>query len=707
MVIIDLDTGQLVDEGESTSAVPTPAQIQPSAIIDLDSGSLISQELEAQPSTQPEPTFKPSPFPEEREETRAVEELPELGQGGLLSTEDTSKVVGLAPVLLATTNNEEIADIIQDNFKSIGKTFDPGGNILLTNNETGAQVVVNKPGLSRLDLLQGLGIAAAFTPAGKGATLGGAAISKGLGLAGAKAVGATAAAGAATSGLTQAAIEAIQSQVGGELNEEEIAIAAALGGAVETVIPAIQGIRQARKAKALGAQADELADVAQTIRPAQEASERTGIPLFQAQQTAIPAQLEKQSFVAQLPAGTRSAVKGLKTQNKAAGEAVENFLNAIAPPEAVVTGQSKFRTAAQNAVEKAKNIRAEKTSPLYTDAFAEGASVDTKPVKDFIAVELSELPESGQISKSLKKVDSLITPKEGQEQTLRFLHNAKLEIDQMLKGVGPDSLGNTTKAKLTEAKGLLLSQIDDASTSYKAAREAFSEASPAVTKMQDSLIGKIAALDDTQLKQISGKIFDPAQTNPQVILKAKKAITDVDPDAWTQLVRVELEKRLGAVKTTAEGGTIENIPGQLFRAIFPNNKSEKVLMNGLDQEARRNLVFLKTALGRARLGRPGGSQTAGREEIKKELRGGVSQSIRNFFDSPLKSLGSAGVSTVTGATADAAFNRRAAALSKALFDPTWKAEMKQLRQLNPNSPAAARAMAQLLKDIESSDKENK
>jgi hypothetical protein len=42
-------------------------------------------------------------------------------------------------------------------------------------------------------------------------------------------------------------------------------------------------------------------------------------------------------------------------------------------------------------------------------------------------------------------------------------------------------------------------------------------------------------------------------------------------------------------------------------------------------------------------------------------------------------------------------------LSKALFDPNWKAEMKALRALNPNSPASARALTQLINDIESTE----
>ena len=233
------------------------------------------------------------------------------------------------------------------------------------------------------------------------------------------------------------------------------------------------------------------------------------------------------------------------------------------------------------------------------------------------------------------------------------------------------------------------------SPSYRAARSEFIRLSPEVTKIQESIIGKVAALDDTQLKQASSKIFDAAQTNPKVIADARKVIMDVDPDAWNQLIRVEFEKRLGSIKSTAEAGTIENIPGQLFRAIFPNDKSTKVLMNALDAEGKKNLRFLQTALGRARLGRPGGSQTAAREEIKRELRGGIIQPIRNFFRGPITSITSTGE--------DFLFNRRVKILAKALFDPTWKAEMEAIRQFKSGSPAAARAMTQLLNDVEAQE----
>lgn len=610
---------------------------------------------------------------------------PELGT--LPEFQAEPEQIGVAFGLLSTFDEKAQRDIIQEAIpEAVFETTPDGSTIIEIPTEGGGsrRSVLNRPGLSKRDVANATAQILSFLPSGRFAALG-------------KTLAQKVARGAVGAGATEQALQ----EVGVELGRQErdptsTAIAAVTGGAAEAVLPAIQAVRGARQAARVGAGEEEVAQVATSIQAAQEATEETGVPLFQAQQTGVPAQLEKQSFVAQLPAGTQSAITGLKAQNKAAGDAVENFLGQIAPDEAIITGAERVRTAAQNAVEKAKSIRAEKTSPLFKEALSEGADVDLNPVNTFINDQLEELPNSGEIAKSLKRVKSLISKKA--KPSLRLLHNAKLELDQMLNKVGTDSLGNTTKAKLTEAKSILLQQMDEASPAYQTARQAFADASPAVTKIQESIIGKIAALDDTQLKQVSAKIFDPAQTNPKVIADAKKAITDVDPDAWNEIIRVELEKRLGKVKSTAESGTVENIPGQLFRALFPNEKSNKVLMNSLDAEGKKNLTYLKTALGRARLGRPGGSQTAGREEIKRELRGGVVKSIREFFQAP--------INTITNIGDDAAFNKRTREMAKALFDPTWKAEMKKVRQLKSDTPASARAMTQLLNDISTEEETN-
>ena len=42
------------------------------------------------------------------------------------------------------------------------------------------------------------------------------------------------------------------------------------------------------------------------------------------------------------------------------------------------------------------------------------------------------------------------------------------------------------------------------------------------------------------------------------------------------------------------------------------------------------------------------------------------------------------------------FDRNVARLSEVMFDPKFKPQLNKLKKLNPDSPAAARAMAQLL-----------
>lgn len=177
------------------------------------------QELEEIFASQESVQVQGAGLPEEDPRlTERLEEVPELGQGGLLSGEDSLKVKAIVPALLTATNPQELSQILTSNFSNIGVSMTPPsadtpqGRLIAVNNDTGATVELNKPGISQLDILQGLGITAAFLPGG----------SAGLAAGGAK--GLATLAGAA--GLTQAGIEAGQSLSGGTADPEEVAIAA-------------------------------------------------------------------------------------------------------------------------------------------------------------------------------------------------------------------------------------------------------------------------------------------------------------------------------------------------------------------------------------------------------------------------------------------------------------------------------------------------
>ena len=681
MAIIDLDLGTTTENKDEEGQVVTPQQSS-GMVIDLESGGMI-QASQPPMQTAKQPT-KQRGWTDMFTGSERIAETPELGTlpefGGTEEGDTLKTAIGM----LSTFDPKSQIEMIQQSIpEAVFETTPDGSTIIEVPTAEGGtrRSVLNTPGFSPQDLTTAMAQVLSFVPAARLVGLGKTVLSK-------LALGGTAA------GLTEQALQ----ETGVALGRKErdplgTGIATVTGGLAEVVAPAIQGIRGLRQGDRVVEGAEEIAQVSGNIDAAREASKETGIPLFQAQQTGIPAQLEKQSFVAQLPAGTQSSIAGLKSQNKAAGDAVDSYLEMIAPDNAVITGAEKIRTAAQAAVEKTKSIRREKASPLYTEAFESGRKVNTLPVKELIADKLLDTPPTGQIAVNLKKALGFVED----SPNLKNLHNAKLEIDQIIHSRGDNAIGGTTKKELLDVQRLLLEQMDSASPTYKSARAAFEAASPPVTAMQDSIIGKIASLDDNQLKSVASKIFDPSQTNPRVIRDAKNAITDVNPEAWDEIVRVELERRLGSIKSTAEGGTIENIPGQMYRALFPNDKSTKVLMSALDEDGKKSLKYLQTALGRARLGRPGGSQTAAREEIKQELRGGVVQSVRQFFKSPVTTLASTGE--------DVAFNSRVAALAKAMYDPTWKAEMKAITKLNPDTPAAGRALTQLLNDIGSSEKD--
>lgn len=628
-----------------------------------------------------------SPFPVERGESRAALELPELGTGGLLGGQDKLKIAAISPVLLATTDNQELANIITENFPDVGQQFSPAGELILANNKTGAKVIVNRPGLSRLDLLQGLGIAAAFTPAGRVSAIPAALTGKAV-------------AGAAGAALTQTAIEGIQSQVGGELDATEIALAGVLGGAAELVVPAIQAVRQARQAKQIGVEAAELPAAQAQVRQGKEAAtqleEVTGreVGLFPAQQTQQPSELLKQRLLPQLDAGSKRAAQALETQNKQVFDATADLVNTIAPAEVTATGASRFRTASQKALDSGKQRRSEAVKPLFNQAIKEGAKVDLKPVRSIIDEALLDAPPGGDLAKTMRKISNLIrSPVKGGVPSLRQLQKAKFQLDDMIEKFGEGALGNTVKRDVVELKQALVKQMEEASPLFKEAQEKFIELSPAVKELEDSILGQISKVEDVNLKNIAQRIFDPKEglTNPTVIKNAKKIIDQVDPGAWDDLMRVELNRRVGALEQLVEdlpGELVGNVPGQLRRAIFGNPSQRNALLAGMTKDQRKNFVYLDEVLRRASTGRAAGSPTTPFKETLERLRGVSAVIVESIF-SPLKKAGEGGGRLF--------FDRNVRRLTEVMFDTKFEPQLTKLRKLDPNSPAAARALAQLLK----------
>jgi len=140
-------------------------------------------------------------------ETDEISKLEEIGGADELS-QLSFPSFKTALGLLTTGEPEQKIKIIKENFPDATFRKDEKGNDIVSF-ESG-EYALNKPGFSIADLLGGIAQAAAFTPAGRAKSLGGAALG---------------------SGVTQAAIEGAKQLTGGDFEPENIAESAALGGA--------------------------------------------------------------------------------------------------------------------------------------------------------------------------------------------------------------------------------------------------------------------------------------------------------------------------------------------------------------------------------------------------------------------------------------------------------------------------------------------
>ena len=575
--------------------------------------------------------------------------------------------------------------------------------------------VLNRPGFSPQDLTTGIAQVLAFLPAAKLANL-------------VKGIGARMFVGGLAAGATeQATQEAGIAALGRETRDPTATgIAAVTGGLAEGVVPAVQAIRGAKQAAKLGTKTAEVEAAKKAIAPSQEAvaglKAATGqeVGLLKAQQTQLPSDLLKQRVLPQLDAGSKKAAAVLESQNKEAFDATSELINTIAGPEVTIKGAKQFRTAAEKAIKSAKNDRSLAVKPLYDDAFKEaqqqGGQVNLSPINDFVESELKNLvsddPASIALNSFLKRLKGeplpskpsgliigdggtpIIAATKGGNKPLSLeqLQSAKFTTDAQIEksgGLVLNSAQKNAKRLLSQAEKLYVEQLGKLSPAFKRANEEFARLSPAVKEVEDSLLGVAAKVKDVDLQNISRRIFSP-NSNPTVVKNAKTLIDKVDPDAWNNMLRGELQRRFGGIETLAEdipGELIGNVPGQLRRAIFGNPEQRRTLLSAMTQDQRKNFIYLDDVLRRASSGRAAGSPTAAFGQAIEKLKG-VGVVLRDAIFRPLKTFQETGERFL--------FDRNVVALTDVMFDPKFKPQLDKLRKINPNGPEAGTIIKELL-----------
>lgn len=176
-----------------------------------------------------------------RVERLRMSQVPEISQAGIKSIAPEAGL-GTAMLGLTTFDPQEFAQILKAQYPNIGIQSQPSGEVFAFNPETQQRVSLNRPGLSPMDVLQGLGVMSAFAGPAAAASAAPQAAGRLIGqqVAAPTAVRALAQSGAA--GLTEAGIQQAQAMSGGEFDPEEVALAAGLAGASELLVPAAQAV---------------------------------------------------------------------------------------------------------------------------------------------------------------------------------------------------------------------------------------------------------------------------------------------------------------------------------------------------------------------------------------------------------------------------------------------------------------------------------
>lgn len=610
----------------------------------------------------------------ERKRRGQIEDLPEME--GILAGTDAGigKEMFVAAALLTTPDPYEMGQILESNFPEIGVVQTPENEFIAVNRNTGKKVILNKPGISQVDILQALGLMAAFTPAGGASAM-------------APTLGAKVAAGAAAAGATQAALEGGQALAGGEFDGEEIPVAAAFGGLAETLGPAFQAVRS-KIAKPV----DEFAGEIAGARAAQEGLEQASgqrVSLYPAQQTVDRSMLDKQVYLLRAPESSKQAAQALKKQNQEVYDATIGLIDTVAQDKALETGPVRFWNASKAAIENKKLLREEMTDKLYKAAFRTKPGVDeTKNyLQSSIESFLDRYSEGTGPHKALREAQRVISGSNNLEQ----LHSAKRHIDEMIDGSMGKVYGPESARVLIQIKDRLLNEMDSISPDYKKAREAFEQASKdVVNPMESSLVGTISRMSENNLDQVAGKIFNARNVNPSVVRRARGIIEEVDPGAWNEIIRVEVQRRLGGLKELIDDtpDAVSNTPAQIQRALFGNPEKRRVFMTALDPTQRANFRYLEDILGRAKTGRQLNSHTNAQMAIRNWLKGPI-RAVEGVFKP---------VRTAAELSEEAVVSRNTEILARAMFDPDWSGKFADI-VTRKDSPATLKAMFQLFDEI--------
>lgn len=126
--------------------------------------------------------------------------------------------------------------------------------------------------------------------------------------------------------------------------------------------------------------------------------------------------------------------------------------------------------------------RAANGKQLYEAAYQAATPVDVSGVLREIETRIPAA--KGTIQGTLVRIRNLLTRDGAPEADLRSLHEAKLELDEMLSSGGDRSLGRVTRGEVAKVRRQLLDAMDRSNPAYGAARRVYADESALMNALE-------------------------------------------------------------------------------------------------------------------------------------------------------------------------------------------------------------------------------
>ena len=196
---------------------------------------------------------------------------------------------------------------------------------------------------------------------------------------------------------------------------------------------------------------------------------------------------------------------------------------------------------AKEYIEKEKKALAQRTKPMYDDAYGFDTKIDVSDFVEELNQTLADKNVKGNYRKSLETIrDSFTDQNTGQlKDTTELLHNTlKFDFRPMIESLTKDNQG-TIKNQISNIRGRLSNRIKEQNPFYEQVTAIYDDALGTAQVLDRSIVGqfaKVANLSGEQGLRATKKLFS-GNIKPREIKELKRILqsTDEGADAWQNL----------------------------------------------------------------------------------------------------------------------------------------------------------------------------